>query len=94
MRSLTTIMTTRFLCDLQAANRRDMKLDSDDPLHLSRGSSGSLSFVRVMGSIGATISGGAVDEDVDQISEVDNDVADLEQVDGGSGEIHEEVVQA
>ena len=49
--SLTTILTTRFFLDLQQADRHDMKLRSDDPLHFS-GSFGALSFARAMGPIG------------------------------------------
>ncbi|KAI0770544.1 hypothetical protein C8Q74DRAFT_910229 [Fomes fomentarius] len=52
---LTTILVYRFLMDLQEESWRDMKLDSDDPLHFSMNSRGALSFVREIGSIGATI---------------------------------------
>ncbi|TFK84026.1 hypothetical protein K466DRAFT_589248 [Polyporus arcularius HHB13444] len=60
---LTTILITRFLLDLQEANRRDVKLDSDDPLHFSGGSAGTLSFARAMGSIGEVIGTGVAREE-------------------------------
>ncbi|RPD72646.1 hypothetical protein L226DRAFT_614790 [Lentinus tigrinus ALCF2SS1-7] len=59
---LTTILITRFLLDLQEAEQRDMKLDSDNPLHFPR-SYGALSFARVMGSVGETIVPGAARKD-------------------------------
>ena len=55
---LTSILTWRFLLDLQEANQRDLKLDSDDPLHMSmphEPGDGSLNFARVMGSIGSIV---------------------------------------
>ena len=59
------MLTTRFLLDLQAASRQDVKLDSDDPLHLSK-SFGSLSLQdRFIGSIGENILGDAIPTDED-----------------------------
>ncbi|RDX51233.1 hypothetical protein OH76DRAFT_1481531 [Lentinus brumalis] len=53
---ITTVLTYRFLIDLQKSNQQDVKLGSDDPLHIAVDSTGSLSFVeRALGSIGATI---------------------------------------
>ncbi len=52
--SLTYILITRFLLQLQQANKHNVKLASDHPLHLSLGDN-SPSFARVLGSIGATI---------------------------------------
>ena len=47
---------SQFLIDLQEASRKSLKLNSDDPLHFSENSDGgSLSFARVIGSIGASI---------------------------------------
>ncbi|TFK86660.1 hypothetical protein K466DRAFT_663593 [Polyporus arcularius HHB13444] len=51
---LTYILITRFLLQLQQANKHNVKLASDHPLHLSLGDN-SPSFARVLGSIGATI---------------------------------------
>lgn len=36
MRSITAILVSRFLLDLQEANRVVVRLDPDDPLHSSR----------------------------------------------------------
>ncbi|RPD55572.1 hypothetical protein L226DRAFT_614738 [Lentinus tigrinus ALCF2SS1-7] len=57
---MTTILVARFLLDLQEAGRRDVRLDaaSDDPLHFSHSTGASLSFARVVGSVGATIAPG------------------------------------
>lgn len=50
------MLTYRFLIDLQKSSQQDVKLGSDDPLHIAVDSTGSLSFVnRALGSIGATI---------------------------------------
>lgn len=91
---------TRFLLDLQAANQRDVKLDSDDPMHRSNPSSGSLDFARVMGSIGEIISGSAdgTEEDERQAAEGeihDGGVSEREQARncGRDGSTQEEEVQ-
>lgn len=52
---LTAILISRFLLDLQQASRREMKLNSDDPLHFSQDSMRSLSFAHVAGSLTATL---------------------------------------
>ena len=91
----------RFLLDLQEASQRDVKLASDDPLHSSRTSFGSLNFARVMGSMGETISGGSVREDEDLTSDGDietehtgvSDLAQEGQGDGQDGGIQEVVRQ-
>ncbi|KAI0692814.1 hypothetical protein C8T65DRAFT_744991 [Cerioporus squamosus] len=64
---LTALLVSRFLLDLQEATQQDMKLDTDHPLHFSPDWNGSLSFARVMGSIGAIIMPGEV-PDNDQSS--------------------------
>ncbi|RPD53472.1 hypothetical protein L227DRAFT_616969 [Lentinus tigrinus ALCF2SS1-6] len=85
---LTTILITRFLLDLQEAEQRDMKLDSDNPLHFPR-SYGALSFARVMGSVGETIVPGAARKDAceDYLdSEGDGDLDSFELALGGRWE--------
>ena len=57
-RSLTTILTWRFLLDLQEASKRSLRVDADGPLNLSDSSNSTPSFVRFVGSIGATIRSG------------------------------------
>ncbi|RPD63750.1 hypothetical protein L227DRAFT_608299 [Lentinus tigrinus ALCF2SS1-6] len=53
---LTTILVCRFLLDLQNASTQDVKLGTDDPLHLSTAmGQTSLTFARVLGSVAATI---------------------------------------
>ncbi|RPD53397.1 hypothetical protein L226DRAFT_540571 [Lentinus tigrinus ALCF2SS1-7] len=53
---ITGILMSRFLFDLQDANRRSLCLDSHDPLHFSADTSdGSLSFARVIGSLGSSL---------------------------------------
>ena len=42
--SLTTVLVSRFILDLQEVSHKDMKLDPDDPLHFE--TSGLPSFVR------------------------------------------------
>ena len=59
----------RFLLDLQEASKRNVKLASNDPMDLS-GSYGSLSFARIMGSIGETISRDTALEDDDVAMEI------------------------
>ena len=44
--SIATILTYRFLLDLQETNQRDVKLESDHPLHFAAASDGTPSFVR------------------------------------------------
>ena len=71
MLRITAVLVSRFLLDLQAANQRSLKLNTDDPLHFSSGSddgTGSLTFARVVGSLGEGFVGPrllASDEDVD-----------------------------
>ncbi|RPD67536.1 hypothetical protein L227DRAFT_569665 [Lentinus tigrinus ALCF2SS1-6] len=62
---VTSILTWHFLLDLQEANQRDLKLDSEDPMHTSMSITGSLNFARVMGSIGSIVVPGADDLDDD-----------------------------
>ncbi|RPD78401.1 hypothetical protein L226DRAFT_291547 [Lentinus tigrinus ALCF2SS1-7] len=53
---LTTILVCRFLLDLQNASTQDVKLGTDNPLHLSTAmGQTSLTFARVLGSVAATI---------------------------------------
>ncbi|PIL24638.1 hypothetical protein GSI_12522 [Ganoderma sinense ZZ0214-1] len=53
---ITAVLVSRFLLDLQTANQRSVKLNSNDPLHLSTGSfndgGGSVAFARIVGSLG------------------------------------------
>ena len=45
--SLTTVLVSRFILDLQEVSHNDMKLDPDDPLHFETSGPGGLpSFVR------------------------------------------------
>ncbi|KAI0705759.1 hypothetical protein C8T65DRAFT_740799 [Cerioporus squamosus] len=73
---LTSVLTWHFLLDLQEANQRDLKLDSDDPLHISMSNADSLNFARVMGSIGSIVVPGAddlEDEDLRSSQDFSND---------------------
>ncbi|RPD55571.1 hypothetical protein L227DRAFT_656802 [Lentinus tigrinus ALCF2SS1-6] len=97
---LTSILVTHFLLDLQKENQRDVKLDSDDPLHFSESrSSGSLNFARVMGSISETIVSDAEREDEDlgdgdgdgEEGGEDSGVPEPQQVDAESGGVDEEI---
>ena len=52
--SLTAILISHFITNLQEANLRSVKVDSDDPLHLSTHSDNSLpSFVDACGATGS-----------------------------------------
>ncbi|RPD69066.1 hypothetical protein L226DRAFT_617051 [Lentinus tigrinus ALCF2SS1-7] len=65
---ITAILVSRFLIDLQEANRKPTMASSDDPLHFSTGASsniGSLRFASVVSSLGATISGPGGSDDSD-----------------------------
>ncbi|TFK85097.1 hypothetical protein K466DRAFT_202783 [Polyporus arcularius HHB13444] len=82
---ITTVLTYRFLIDLQKSSQQDVKLGSDDPLHIAVDSTGSLSFVnRALGSIGATI-----DLGISAKSEPDKDVfspkTSVHESDAGNG---------
>ncbi|RPD81464.1 hypothetical protein L226DRAFT_608689 [Lentinus tigrinus ALCF2SS1-7] len=72
---VTSILTWHFLLDLQEANQRDLKLDSEDPMHTSMSITGSLNFARVMGSIGSIVVPGAddLDDDLRSADEPSND---------------------
>ena len=60
---LTAILISRFLLDLQEANKHTVRLDADEPLS-SIDSVGSLSFVvRTMGSLQSTIMPGHSGDD-------------------------------
>ena len=57
---MSTTLVSRFLLDLQAASRRTLKLSRSDPLNFGTtwtdgGDNGSLSFARVIGSLGSSI---------------------------------------
>ncbi|RDX51242.1 hypothetical protein OH76DRAFT_319312 [Lentinus brumalis] len=52
---LTSILVWRFMIALQATNQSNIKIGSDDPLHLATDAGGSLSFARAIGSIGAIV---------------------------------------
>ncbi|TFK84921.1 hypothetical protein K466DRAFT_664839 [Polyporus arcularius HHB13444] len=64
---LTAILTWHFLLDLQEASERNVKIDSDDPLHLSMSTDSVPSFVRIIGSLNATIEPGRAAEDHEQL---------------------------
>ncbi len=66
--SLTAILTWHFLLDLQEASERNVKIDLDDPLHLSMSTDSVPSFVRIIGSLNATIEPGRAAEDDDQLA--------------------------
>ena len=59
--SLTIVLATRLLLDLQEANQRAVKVESGHDLHISQ-SEGSLSFARVVGSIDSFIDTGLAEE--------------------------------
>ncbi|TBU34174.1 hypothetical protein BD311DRAFT_802551 [Dichomitus squalens] len=54
---VTAVLVSRFLLDLQAANRKALDLDPQDMSHIgsSQGPTGSLIFERVVGSLGSMI---------------------------------------
>ncbi|KAI0701122.1 hypothetical protein C8T65DRAFT_697122 [Cerioporus squamosus] len=53
---VTTVLVSRFLIDLQSANQRALKVDSDDPLYLDTMSFGrSANLSRIVGSLGASL---------------------------------------
>ncbi|RPD72578.1 hypothetical protein L226DRAFT_490110 [Lentinus tigrinus ALCF2SS1-7] len=56
---ITTILISRFLLDLQHANRQDVQLGSDDHIQQTSTPQGSLAFARTLGSINSTITSGA-----------------------------------
>ncbi|KAM5536577.1 hypothetical protein V8D89_009672 [Ganoderma adspersum] len=52
---IAAVLVSQFLLDLQSANRRSLKLSTNDSLHISTCSSGggdSIAFARVVGSLG------------------------------------------
>ncbi|KAI0742560.1 hypothetical protein C8Q80DRAFT_1273201 [Daedaleopsis nitida] len=70
---LSCVLVYRFILDLQEANRQELKLNQDDPLHFSVGSSGSVSFARIVGPLGSTIVPGGVPSGSDDASSEDLD---------------------
>ncbi|KAI0765625.1 hypothetical protein BD413DRAFT_637664 [Trametes elegans] len=78
---VTVVLVSRFLLDLQAANRRALRLDSRDPLHVDVSSAGTLSFARVVGSLGASLGPSATVTDWRADCDVD---VEEEEEDGGS----------
>ncbi|RPD53366.1 hypothetical protein L227DRAFT_617040 [Lentinus tigrinus ALCF2SS1-6] len=60
---ITAVLTSRFLLDLQQANRRNMKLNSDHALHISMNFDDTPSFVRTLGAIASTITPGGSEVD-------------------------------
>ena len=77
--SLTGVLISWFLIDLQEANLRPLRLDSDDPLHFSTHADDSLpSFVAAPRADGARVestSGEPVHEGVDVLQDIaENDV--------------------
>ena len=57
LHSLTAILISRFLIDLQEANHRSVKVDSDDPAYISSysGNSDLPSFVADPGTVGPSV---------------------------------------
>ncbi|RDX50370.1 hypothetical protein OH76DRAFT_1402842 [Lentinus brumalis] len=56
---ITAVLISRFLLDLQAANRKTVIMDSEDPLYISTVSfADTLSFARVVGSLGESMVAG------------------------------------
>ncbi|TFK82801.1 hypothetical protein K466DRAFT_603385 [Polyporus arcularius HHB13444] len=52
----TTVLVSRFLLDLQSANQRALKVDSDDPLYLdSMSFSSRVNMSRIVGSLGTSL---------------------------------------
>ena len=77
--SVTTVLVSRFLLDLQASNQRALKVGTDDPLYMgstlsSAGRQGSVVFARVVGSLGSAVSSsieyGTEVDDEDSVSTV------------------------
>ena len=68
---MTTILVSRFLLQLQEANHRSLKVDSDNALHLSQCTGGgAFSFPRIVGSIDSMINVGS-----DAVGDRDKDEA-------------------
>ncbi|TFK84135.1 hypothetical protein K466DRAFT_589157 [Polyporus arcularius HHB13444] len=68
------VLVSHFLLDLQAANRRTLKLSRDDPLNFTTtwtdsGGNGSLNFARVIGSLGSSIAPSSSEGDTDTMYE-------------------------
>ncbi|RPD53368.1 hypothetical protein L227DRAFT_400236 [Lentinus tigrinus ALCF2SS1-6] len=66
------VLVSHFLLDLQSASRRTLRLSRDDPLNFETtwsdgGGTGSLSFARVIGSLGSPIEPDSSDGDTDTI---------------------------
>ncbi|KAI0684482.1 hypothetical protein C8T65DRAFT_702085 [Cerioporus squamosus] len=78
---ITTILISRFLLELQESSQRVVRIDSDDPLHSSRDSNDTPSFILSLG--------GFIDPDLPAGSDADDDDGLASQ--GGSGsEVREE----
>ncbi|KAI0730752.1 hypothetical protein C8Q76DRAFT_337900 [Earliella scabrosa] len=57
---MTTILVSHFLLQLQEANHRSLKVDSDNTLHMSQSTGGGASsFPRIVGSIDSMINVGS-----------------------------------
>ncbi|KAJ8483214.1 hypothetical protein ONZ51_g4865 [Trametes cubensis] len=52
---VTAVLVSRFLLDLQSTNRKSLRLDPSDSMHFDTSFGGTLSFARVVGSIGAPL---------------------------------------
>ncbi|KAJ8453855.1 hypothetical protein ONZ51_g13365 [Trametes cubensis] len=52
---VTAVLVSRFLLDLQSTNRKSLRLDPSDSMHFDTSFGGTLSFARVVGSIGSPL---------------------------------------
>ncbi|TFK87320.1 hypothetical protein K466DRAFT_565440 [Polyporus arcularius HHB13444] len=73
---ITAVLVSRFLLDLQAASRKTVRMDPEDPLYISTVSlADTLTFARVIGSLGESIVAGEAGRSSDDyiISEADDE---------------------
>ncbi|KAH9893594.1 hypothetical protein C8Q73DRAFT_647649 [Cubamyces lactineus] len=82
---VTAVLVSRFLLDLQNTNRKSLRLDPSDSMHIDTSFGGTLSFARVVGSIGSPLEPASIgsntqyyDCDSDDGRDVDESVLEMD----------------
>ncbi|RPD62693.1 hypothetical protein L227DRAFT_609267 [Lentinus tigrinus ALCF2SS1-6] len=79
---ITAVAVSRFLLDLQAANRKTLIMDTEDPLYFTTTSfADTLSFARVVGSLGSSIIAGEAGQQSLDFTTSSSDSTDPTRVD-------------
>ncbi|KAI0326263.1 hypothetical protein GY45DRAFT_1329139 [Cubamyces sp. BRFM 1775] len=92
---VTAVLVSRFLLDLQSTNRKSLRLDPSDSMHFDTSFGGTLSFARVVGSIGEPLEPTSIgsstqyyDCDPDDGRDVDESIAEADRhKEDGTGDL-------